>query len=79
MTAVTLRRAHPGDCAELKRLAALDSRELPPGPFVVAEVDGSLVAATPLEFPAEPVSDPFRHTAALVELLELRARQLATA
>jgi hypothetical protein len=40
--------------------AALDSRRLPEGSFPLAETDGELVAAAPLDVEAEPMSDPFR-------------------
>jgi hypothetical protein len=46
------------------------------GPFLLAEVDGELVAAAPLDLDAEPLSDPFLPTANLRELLKLRARQI---
>jgi hypothetical protein len=72
---VTLRRAWPDDNAELRRLAQLDSADRPGGRVLVAEVDGALRAAISLEDGAV-VADPFHPTAALVELLRARARQL---
>ena len=63
------------DDPALERLAQLESRELPGGRFVVAEVDGELVAAVPLAGGA-PFADPFRKTAHLLPLLRARARQL---
>lgn len=75
--AVLMRRSDERDAAALERLAALDSRELPTGSFLLAEVDGDLVAAHPLDSTAPPVADPFRFTAAVLRLLEVRARQLA--
>jgi hypothetical protein len=42
----------------------------------VAEVDGELVAAVSLTGD-EAVANPFRHTADLVAMLEMRAAQLA--
>ena len=62
------------DCA-LERLAELEGRPLPRGRFVLAEVDGILVAAQPLDG-GLPLADPFRATAHLLPLLRLRARQL---
>ena len=59
----------------LERLARFDGRPTPRGPHVIAEVDGQVVAALPLG-PGEPLADPFRPTAHLMPLLELRARQL---
>ena len=45
---VTLRLCTVQDDPALERLAQLESRELPDGRLVVAEVDGELVAAVPL-------------------------------
>ena len=72
---VTVRMAMDSDAGPLGRLAALDSAEAPTGPTVVAEVAGELVAALPVRG-GGPIADPFRRTAAVVELLELRATQL---
>jgi hypothetical protein len=58
------------------RLAALDSRRLPEGSFLLAETDGELVAAAALDVDAEPTSDPFRPTANVRELLRLHARHV---
>jgi hypothetical protein len=74
---VTVRRATLADHAALVRLATLDSRVVPAGELVVAEVDGALWAAVSAS--GEAIADPFRHTADLVSLLTLRARQLALA
>jgi hypothetical protein len=73
--AVTVRFATPDDARDLVRLAQLDSGRVPAGPTLVAEVDGQLVAALVLGR-GIVVADPFRHTAALVRLLELREQQL---
>src|SRR5437764_6361057 len=70
---ILIRYSGIGDEAGLRRLAALDSRVLPPGSFLLAEIDGELVAAAPLDVDAEPLSDPFRPTANLRALLALRA------
>lgn len=72
---VTVRRAGPGDGTALLRLAELDGRRLPPGPAIVAEVAGELVAARSLAA-AISIADPFRPSAHLVELLELRSAHL---
>jgi hypothetical protein len=72
---VTVRLASPEDAAELERLAALDSSSTPTGPTLVAEAGGELIAALQLD-DGRCVADPFRHTAAVVDLLELRAAQL---
>ena len=72
---VTLRLDRVGDSARLYQLSALSERPLPAGPFVVAEVDGRLVAALPLAGGA-PLADPFVPTFHLLRLLELRAGQI---
>jgi hypothetical protein len=71
---ILIRQSGIGDEAGLERLAALDSRKLPEGSFLLAEVDGELVAAASLDIDdEEPLSDPFRPTANLRELLRLEA------
>jgi hypothetical protein len=71
---ILIRQSGIGDEARLERLAALDSRKLPEGSFLLAEVDGELVAAASLDIDdEEPLSDPFRPTANLRELLRLQA------
>jgi hypothetical protein len=72
---VTVRLAEDSDAQILVRLAALDSAEIPAGRTLLAAVDGETVAALPLSG-GRAIADPFRRTAALVELLELRAAQL---
>jgi hypothetical protein len=42
---------------------------------LVAEIGDDILAALPLDGSA-PVADPFKRTAGLVDLLELRSRQL---
>jgi hypothetical protein len=75
---VTLRLARPHDAVALLRLTQLEGRSEPEGSYVVAEIDGVVVAALPLEAGA-PLGDPFRLTAHLLPLLELRAKQLTEA
>jgi hypothetical protein len=65
---VVLRHATAADARALRNLAALDSRRLPAGPFLVAEIDGELRSALSVSDGAV-IADPFRHTAHLVELL----------
>ena len=72
---VTLRLCTVQDDPALERLAQLESRALPGGRFVVAEVDGELVAAVPVSGGA-PFADPFRKTGHVIPLLRARARQL---
>jgi len=76
VTRVTLRFAAAADRARLHHLAELDSREIPSGPVLVAEVDGRLRAALPLDG-AAPIADPFHRGTELIELLRMRAAQLA--
>ena len=72
---VTVRRARPGDGVALQRLAELDGRRLPPGPMLVAEVAGELLAARSL-VAGTSIANPFHPSAHLVELLELRSAHL---
>jgi hypothetical protein len=65
---LTLRPATVSDAPELRRLAELDTRELPPGPHLVAERDGRLAAAISLSSGAV-VSNPFERTAEICDLL----------
>lgn len=73
--AVTLRLGAPADIRALDRLSQLDSAPPPQQPVLVAVVGGEICAAVSLTDGAV-VADPFRPTAALVELLQQRARQL---
>ena len=72
---VLIRAARGSDGSVLERLAALDSARVPAGELLVAEADGAIVAA---HAPATgaTIADPFRRTAEVVELLELRAARL---
>jgi hypothetical protein len=70
---ILIRHSRRGDEVGLQRLAALDSRKLPKGSFLLGEVDGELVAAASLDIDEELLSDPFRPTANLRELLRLQA------
>ena len=76
--AIALRLCRVHDTEALERLAQLEGRLLPAGSFVVAEMGGTVVAALPLEGGAA-LADPFRFTAHLLPLLELRAEQLRNA
>jgi hypothetical protein len=73
--AVVLRLDRVQDDEQLARLADLSGARSATGRHVVAEVDGAIVAALPLNG-ARVLSDPFKRTAHLVPLLELRARQI---
>jgi hypothetical protein len=72
---VALRLCRVSDDGAISRLAALEERPEPHGRFVVAEVNGEVVAALPLAGGA-PLRDPFARTAHLIRLLEVRADQL---
>jgi hypothetical protein len=72
---LTIRRATPTDLPALKRLASLDSQRLTPGPHLVAERSGSLIAAVDIH-DARWFADPFQPTADAVSLLQERAAQL---
>ncbi|MBV8080875.1 MAG: hypothetical protein JO186_10945 [Actinobacteria bacterium] len=75
---IEIRWAEDGDERTLRRLAALSSRALPAGPFLLAATDGEPSAAISVAT-GEVVSDPFVATFDLVALLELRSRHLAAA
>ena len=72
---VLIRAARGSDGEALERLAQLDSARLPAGELLVAESDGEIVAA---HAPASgaTIADPFRPTATVVDLLQLRAASL---
>ena len=73
---VLVRRATAADAAHIDALARLDSRKLPQGPFLVAELGGEAVAAMSLT-DGTVVADPFRRTRDAADMLRLRAAQLA--
>jgi hypothetical protein len=74
---VVIRAARGSDGESLRRLAALDSARVPAGDVLIAEAEGAVVAA---HSPATgaTIADPFRRTADVVELLELRGAMLRT-
>jgi hypothetical protein len=74
---VVLRLCSVCDDEALDRLADLEGRPVSSGRHVVAEVGGIVVAALPLGC-GELLADPFRPTAHLIPLLELRAKQIGT-
>ena len=75
---IVIRYACPADGPALRRLSALADRALPDVPLLVAEADYVLVAAAPASG-GEVVSDPFRVTLDVAELLRLRSSQLRAA
>jgi hypothetical protein len=70
---VTIYQSDPDEA--IQRLAQLDSARLPSGAVLVAAVGGEPRAALPRDG-GRPIADPFRRTAELVRLLELRRAQL---
>ena len=75
---IVLRFARAADGGSLARLEGLSGRTLGPEPILVAESDGDLVAAASTG-DGKVVSDPFRVTLDVSELLRLRTSQLRAA
>jgi hypothetical protein len=75
---VILRIAHPDDAKALASLAELDQARALASPVLVAEVSGSPIAALSLS-DFRVIANPFEPSAALVQLLLVRARQLQRA
>lgn len=73
---VVLRPAQIQDGAAIARLATLDEAARPTGEVLIAELDGRVVAALPLDG-GPAIADPFRLTSDLVDLLRRRAGQIA--
>jgi hypothetical protein len=75
---VVIRAARGSDGDALRRLAQLDSARVPTGDVLIAESEGVAVAA---HAPASgaTIADPFRRTAEVVELLEMRGAMLRAA
>jgi hypothetical protein len=73
---IVIRHPLPTDDAAIGALSDLTGRPLPAGNLLVAEVDGELVALAGDD--GATLGDPFRVTLDVVELLELRVRQLRT-
>jgi hypothetical protein len=74
---LTFRAATAADARTLADLAALDSAAPLTGDVLLAEADGTAVAALSLA-DGRVVADPFARTAAVVEVLRVRARDLRT-
>jgi hypothetical protein len=73
---VSLRLCRVHDDPALEHLAQLEGTRIRPGRYVVAELNGVIVAAQPLDGGA-PIADPFRKTGQVLPLLQLRVEQLA--
>jgi len=69
---ITIRTSTAADAVGLARLAALDSAEIPCGRMLIAEVDGSMRAAMPLDG-GRPIADPFAESVHVLELLAAHA------
>jgi hypothetical protein len=69
---VSIRDASAADAEELRRLAQLDSNEVPEAPLLVAEVDGRIWSAVSLR-DGSAIADPFYPTAELIALLRRHA------
>ena len=72
---ITIRTSQADDAGELLRLAALDSAEPIRGHALVAEVDGGVRAALPLDG-GRAIADPFAESAHVVALLRAHAAVL---
>jgi hypothetical protein len=75
---VRVRHFAERDIDGIRQLAALDEKPVPIGAVLVAEQAGELVAALPLDG-GDALADPFKPTADIVALLQMRARQLEKA
>jgi hypothetical protein len=73
---VFVRRSTFIDLAALSRLALLSGAGAPKGAYLIAEVDGELVAAAPLDGRTATLHDPALATAEVRELLSQWARTL---
>jgi hypothetical protein len=73
--AVTIRHLSRDDIEAAEWLAQVDTRRLPSGELLGAEVDGRLLGVISLST-GESVADPFSRTDELRAMLELRAEQL---
>jgi hypothetical protein len=72
---VSVRFAHEDDAGAIRRVAALDGKRVPMGEVLVAEADSEVIAALSVD-DGSRVADPFRWTADVVALMEMRAAQL---
>jgi hypothetical protein len=75
---VVIRPATGADAPAVERLAEASERRAPSGLVLVAEVDDHVVAALPLE-ERYVLTDLWRPTGDVVQLLELRSEQLRAA
>ena len=73
---VAIRAYRTEDAPAVEIVRQRDSRPLPGGALIVAEVDGKIAAARSL-LTGEVIADPFRPTAHVVTMLETWARRRA--
>jgi hypothetical protein len=72
---ISIRPFADSDAQAVRGVAERDSSVVPAGVLLVAEVDGQVRAVLSLDT-GEVVADPFAPSAALMDLLHARARQL---
>lgn len=72
---VVIRLATEADGRSLERLAQLDSAPPPEGRTIIGELRGRAVAAVSLS-DGRTIADPFVLSQEIVELVQIRARQL---
>lgn len=70
-----IRFARGADVSEVSRLADLCDRPVPDSPLLLAESDGTLIAAVSTST-GDVIRDPFVASEDVVALLQLRATQL---
>lgn len=75
---ITIRPLGEGDVGAVERLAELDERPVPPGPLLLAEVEGEIEAVVALDG-GETVANPFAASGEAVSLLRIRREQLRAA
>ena len=72
---ILIRRSTDSDARVVREIAQRDSSVVPAGALLVGEVEGQVRAVLSLDT-GEVVADPFAPSAAVVDLLRVRARQL---
>jgi hypothetical protein len=75
---ITIRPSRADDAPAVELLAELEERPVPPGPLLLAVVEGTIEAAIGLEG-GETVANPFSESSGAVSLLHVRAAQLRAA
>ena len=75
---ITIRPLRVEDVPAVELLAELEERPVPPGPLLLAEVEGTIEAAIGVEG-GETVANPFSESGGAVSLLHVRAAQLRAA